>query len=65
MTYSIFDATGNLVEAFTDRATALDSLAGIAQADPTAVDEVYFVAQDDTGNIVGETIYGSSVSAPA
>ena len=65
MTYSIFDTTGNLVEAFTDRATALDRLAAIAQADPAAADEAYLVAQDDTGNIVGETVYASSVSVPA
>jgi hypothetical protein len=32
MTYSIVDSTGNLVNAFNDRATALDCLAGIAQA---------------------------------
>ncbi len=50
MTYSIFDTTGNLVEAFTE---------------PDAADEVYLVAQDDTGNIVGETVYVSSVSVPA
>lgn len=65
MTYSIFDATGNLVEAFTDRATALDSLAKIAQADSHAAAEVYLVAQDDAGNIVGDTVYASSVSVPA
>jgi hypothetical protein len=61
MTYSIFDSTGNLVDAFTERAAALDCLAGIAQA----ADEIYLVAQDETGNIVGETIYASAVSVPA
>lgn len=65
MTYSIFDTTGNLVEAFTEHGAALDCLAGIAQAEPDAADEVYLVAQDDTGNIVGETVYASSVSVPA
>jgi hypothetical protein len=65
MTYSIFDSTGNLVDAFHDRATALDCLAGIAQPEPQAADEVYLVAQDDEGNIVGETIYASAVSVPA
>ncbi|MEJ7786795.1 MAG: hypothetical protein WKF96_18490 [Solirubrobacteraceae bacterium] len=65
MTYSIFDTTGNLVEAFTERGAALDCLAGIAQAEPAAADKVYLVAQEDTGNIVGETVYASSVSAPA
>lgn len=34
MTYSIFTTSGNLIEAFTDRAAALDCLAGIAQAEP-------------------------------
>lgn len=65
MTYSIFDSTGNLVDAFTERGAALDCLAGIAQAEPEAADEVYLVAQDEAGNIVGETIYASAVSVPA
>ncbi len=43
MTYSIFNGTGNLVDAFTDRAAASDCLAGIAQAEPEAADEVYLV----------------------
>ena len=65
MTYSIFDSTGNLVDAFDERSAALDRLAAIAQAEPDAADEVYLVAQDADGNIVGETIYASSVSVPA
>lgn len=65
MTYSIFDSSGNLVDAFSERAAALDCLAGIAQAEPDAADDVYLVAQDDDGNIVGETVYASSVSVPA
>jgi hypothetical protein len=65
MTYSIFDSSGNLVDAFTERAAALDCLAGIAQAEPEAANDVYLIAQDDAGNIVGETIYASSVSVPA
>jgi hypothetical protein len=65
MTYSIFDSTGNLVDAFTERGAALDRLAGIAQAEPEVADEVYLVAQDAAGNIVGETVYASSVSLPA
>ena len=65
MTYSIFDSTGNLVEAFIERGPALDYLAGIAQAEPAAADEVYLLAQDDTGNFIGEPIYASSVSLPA
>ena len=65
MTFSIFDSTGNLVDAFTDRGAALDCLAGIAQAEPEAASEVYLIAQDSNGNIVGETVYASSVSVPA
>lgn len=62
MTYSIFDSTGNLVDAFTDRAVALDCLVGIAQAEPDAADGVYLVTQDNDGNVVGETVYASAVS---
>lgn len=65
MTYSIFDGTGNLLDAFTDRAAALDCLAGIAQAEPESASEVFLIAQDDAGNTVGETVYASSVSVPA
>ena len=65
MTYSIFDSSGNLVDAFNARAAALDCLAGIAQAEPDAADDVYLVAQDNDGNIVGETVYASAVSVPA
>ncbi|UTI65308.1 hypothetical protein NBH00_03635 [Paraconexibacter antarcticus] len=65
MTYSIFDGTGNLIDAFTDRAAALDCLAGIAQAEPAAADEVFLIAQNDAGETVGETVFASSVSVPA
>ncbi len=65
MTYSIFDTTGNLIDAFTDRAAALDCLAGLAQAEPESAGEVFLIAQDDDGNTVGETVYASSVSVPA
>lgn len=65
MTYSIFDSTGNLVDAFTERGAALDCLAGIARAEPEAANEVYLVAQDDAGTIIGETVFASSVSVPA
>jgi hypothetical protein len=65
MTYSIFDSTGNLIDAFTDRAAALDCLAGIAQAEPEYAADVFLIAQDDDGNTVGETVYASSVSVPA
>lgn len=65
MTYSIFSCSGNLVEAFNDRGVALDCLAAIAQAEPQAAGEVYLVAQDEDGNIVGETVHASAVSVPA
>ncbi len=65
MTYLIFDTTGNLVEAFTERGVAQDCLAAMFEAEPDAAGDVYLVAQDDTGNIVGETVYASSVPVPA
>lgn len=65
MTYSIFDSTGNLVDAFSERTAALHCLAEIARSEPDAPDDVFLIAQDDAGKIVGETIYGSSVSIPA
>ena len=63
MTYSIFDETGNLIDAFTDRAAALEFLAGIARTDPKAAEDVFLLASDDDGNWVGETVFGSSVSS--
>jgi hypothetical protein len=65
MTYSIFDGTGNLIDAFNDRAAALECLAGIAQAEPEHASEVVLIAQDDDGNVVGETVHASAVSVPA
>jgi hypothetical protein len=65
MTYSIFDSSGNMLDAFTDRAAALDCLAGIAQAEPEAATEVFLIAQDDDGNPVGETLLAASVSVAA
>jgi hypothetical protein len=64
MTYSIFDRTGNLIDAFTDRAAALDCLAGIAQAQPQSAADAFLIAQDDDGNTVGETVFASSASVP-
>lgn len=65
MTYSIFDTTGNLIDAFSERAAALDRLAGIAQAEPETAAEVFLIAQDDQGNTVGETVFASAISVPA
>jgi hypothetical protein len=41
------------------------ALAEIARSEPDAADDVFLIAQDGAGKIVGETIYGSSVSIPA
>jgi hypothetical protein len=65
MTYSIFDSTGNLVDSFSERGAALDCLAGIAQAEPDAADDIYLITQNAAGEIVGETVYASAVSIPA
>lgn len=64
MTYSIFDSTGNLVDAFDDRDAAVAALTDIVRADPESADEVFLVAQDDEGHM-GETIYGSSLHVTA
>lgn len=65
MTFSIFDSSGNLVDAYADRVAALERLTAIVIAEPHAADDVFLLTQDDAGRIVGETIYGSSVSVPA
>ena len=65
MTYSIFDTTGNLVDAFEQRDDAIAALKVIVEADPEAADDVFLVAQDDAGQMVGETVYGSSLRAAA
>lgn len=61
MTYSIFDGAGNLIDAFTERAAALNCLAWIAQAEPESAGGMFLIAQDDAGNTVDETIYASAV----
>ncbi|MFZ0382641.1 MAG: hypothetical protein WCD11_37855 [Solirubrobacteraceae bacterium] len=63
-TYSIFDSTGNLVDAFGDRAAAVAALTGIVGAQPESADQIFLVAQDDEGHI-GEPIYGSSLHVTA
>ena len=65
MTYSIFDSTGNLVDAFDEREPAITALAAIVQAEPECAGDVFLVAQDAGGNFVGETVYGSSLHAAA
>jgi hypothetical protein len=63
--WSVWGRPLRLETCVTDRAAALDCLAGIAQAEPDAASEVFLIAQDDDGNTVGETVYASSVSVPA
>ena len=65
MTYSIFSSTGNLIDAFDDRDAAVAALSAIVRADPDAADDVFLVAQDDQGEFVGDTSYGSSLSPAA
>ena len=62
MTY-IFDSTGNLVDAFDDHDAAVAALTAIVTAEPGAADDVFLVGQNDEGQMVGETIYGSSLVA--
>ena len=65
MTYSIFSSTGNLIDAFDNRDAAVAALSAIVRADPEAADDVFLIAQDDQGELVGDTIYGSSLSPAA
>ena len=63
MTYSIFDSTGNLVDAFDDHDAAVAALTATSPRSLTLADEVFLVTQDDDGGMVGETVYGSSLVA--
>jgi hypothetical protein len=65
MTYSIFDGSGNLMDAFDDRDAAVAALGAIVKADPEAADAVFLVTQDDAGHFVGDAVYGSSLHAAA
>jgi hypothetical protein len=65
MTYSIFDGSGNLIDAFTDRVGALDRLAGITRADPAAANEFFLIAQHATGATVGGAVFATSVTVRA
>jgi hypothetical protein len=62
MTYSIFDSTGNVVDAFDEHEAAV-TLTAIVTAEPDADDDVFLITQDDDGQMVGETVYGSSLVA--
>jgi hypothetical protein len=35
------------------------------RSEPEAAEDVFLVVQDDVGNFVGETVYGSSLKTPA
>jgi len=65
VTYSIFDTSGNLVDAFVARDAALDYLARRMQSEPASVDDLFLVAQDVDGNVVGEAVDGSFASGSA
>jgi hypothetical protein len=64
-TFSIFDSSGNLIDAFNHRGAALDRLAAIAQAERAAADATYLIAQDSRGDVVGGPVYASAVAVPA
>ena len=57
MVYSIFDSTGNLIDAFSDRAAALDCLA--ARGEPEAAAQVFLIEQVNDGNTAGESIFAA------
>jgi hypothetical protein len=44
---------------------AVAALTVLVRAEPEAADDIFLVAQDDEGNMVGETIYGSSLHVTA
>jgi len=60
MTYSIFDSTGNLIDAFGQRDAAVMALRALVQTEPQAADDVFLVAQNDEGEMVGDAIYGGA-----
>ncbi len=51
MIYSLFDSTGNLIDAFTEREAAFAALKRIVHGDPDA-HQAIVIAQDADGNIV-------------
>ena len=57
MTYSIFDSTGNVVDAFEQRKAGVAALQAIVQTEAVAADDVFLVAQ---GEMLGNAIYASS-----
>jgi hypothetical protein len=60
MTLSIFDGTGNLIDAFDDHDAALRCLTDLVQTD---VAPGFLVAQDDRGAVVGEILFASELHA--
>lgn len=63
VTYSIVDETGNLVDAFDDHDVAVAALAAMVKAEPTTADDLFLVSQNEDGEFVGETLYGSTLVA--
>jgi hypothetical protein len=64
MIYSIFDSTGNLVDAFNDRSGALNYMHAITQADNSSAGELFVIAQDHDEGGDGEIVLASP-SPPA
>jgi hypothetical protein len=54
MTYSIFDSTGNLIDAFDDRAAAVAAMSAIVSDEPDAADDLFLIVQDEDGEIATE-----------
>lgn len=55
----VFDTSGNLTDALSDRAAALDCLAGVGQGEPEAAADVFLIAQDNDGNIGREMTFAA------
>jgi hypothetical protein len=63
MRYSIFDGSGNLVDAFGDWGPAIDRLGRMAQESPEAAARAFLVLQNAEGNLIGDTIFANAVLA--
>jgi hypothetical protein len=65
MTYSIFTTTGKPRRRVRQPRRRTRPADRHWRSEPEAADDIFLVAQDDVGNFVGETIYGSSLKTPA
>jgi hypothetical protein len=61
MTYSIFDETGNLIDAFDDRAVAFDRLERIGRAAPEVASDVFLVVESKDGELIGDVVFASTL----